>query len=730
MNNTSLGTQSIQACKQEKIAPETARPFKPMIADRFITFVNTQASLPAGHYNVQVSAERSLNSFSYTLTGVIPAQTKSPQDSETTLFTFNGEWTSTADPVHSFTLNQSGGINISLTGPEGASMQLIKGSTPISRKQTIENSAQVLMAMPLSKISSEAYTQAYYQKVDPQNTRTTLQGWLSVNDFDQNDATHVVFRDTKDLGYGRSMFVRKRSDGGIAVYVDNYIVKLDGPSPANYSVLNVHAAVEQNRKYHASTNAIEFSPIDEADPSSPKVTKFFTFAKADESGIQHRVHAADLDGRGVKPVPTTCISCHGGALLPLDSNGKFPEQSLYTTKFNLLELNSFEYSREAGFSRQDQEQAFAYLNSLIEETYQEQHGLTGIKGQWSGSFAIEVAAGHYDNSGSSGSYSGDFVPTGWQQNGQRPAGVEALYLTVVRPHCISCHSLRGTAIGESTEVEQNGQTVSFANSVNFSSYEKFVGYSDRIIDYVYKRGQMPLSLRNYEKFWANPQGIPAFLASFLPGFDVVDENNLVKQPSRPFAKISHSKSMLAPGFLIGEHSLFATSYQWSLVSAPDNAAYQLGDLTKPNLAIESATPGDYSFSLQVTNDAGENSAVTHTTITIAEDLAQPSFENEIREILGSANNGSCSECHRADGNYPGIPAYYSDSNPDAYYDVKSRLDFADPENSPLLIKPTSLQHGGGIFIDRSTLDGENKYQQLLTWILAGAPCGSDPQFCS
>ena len=244
---------------------------------------------------------------------------------------------------------------------------------------------------------------------------------------------------------------------------------------------------------------------------------------------------------------------------------------------------------------------------------------------------------------------------------------------------------------------------------------------------------MPLSLRNYEKFWADPQDKPTFLASFLPGFNVVDENNLIRQPKQPYARISFADPLVAPGFVIGEHSLFADKFQWALETAPENATYELGDLTAENLEILAATPGEYQFSLTVMGKEKEArdtaSDTTMVTISIADVAPTLSFDTDIRAILGSADNSSCSNCHNANSDYPGIPAYYADSNPTAYYDVKARIDFADPENSPLLVKPTTIQHGGGIFIDRTTLAGENRYQQLLAWILAGAPCGNDPRFC-
>ncbi|MBU2883047.1 hypothetical protein KO525_03830 [Psychrosphaera sp. B3R10] len=721
-------TVMLVACGEDAVAPETESAFPKIHANKFLKYVNTQAGLPAGEYQLKMSSNGTFNNISYQIEVVKGTVT---DDANLQPETFTGEWISGQTSTETFLLNQAIGVEITMASSAELTIGLYKNDQLMAATQTTSATEPAVISIAASNISNAAYSDAYYRAVDPDNTRTTLAGWLDANGFDQGDETYVAFRDTKDLGYGRSMFARKRADGGTAIYVDNYIVKLGGPSPANYGPLNVHAAVEQNRKYHAGTNAIEFSPIDASDPNSPMITKFFTFKPADSSGVQERLLEADLDGRGIKPVPTTCISCHGGAMLPLDKNGEFQLQSLQTAKLNLLEIDTFEYSDLTGFSQLEQSENLRTFNSIIADTFEQQKNQTGVKGHWSADFAIEIAKGRYGDDLDNGSFDTAYVPAGWQQNGSRPSGVASLYKTVIEPHCVSCHSLRGTEIGESTKVEVDGELISLANAVNFSSYEKFISMSDRIIDYVYRRGQMPMSLRNYERFWQNPQGKPTFLASFLPGFDVLDENGQVAQPQFPYAKTVAPSTLVAPGFVLGEGSIFASTYAWRLVNKADDTDIVLGDLNTPNLAILSATPGQYEFELVVTNKEGTASSPSLIEVTVvdAADATPVTFDNEIRTLMGTSDNSSCSLCHRPTGSYPNIPAYYADSNPDQYFDVRSRIDFVDPTNSPILIKPTSENHGGGVVIDRSTVEGEKQYTMLLDWILAGAPCGTDTEVC-
>lgn len=720
---------SLFSCGEDATAPsdeDAVRPDK-IHVNKFLTYLNTQASLPAGQYQLRIDSSSDLLSADYAI---------SIKTQDETL-AYNSQWSADQDEYIEVNLLSPGGILVEMNSTPGMTMALYRNGQRVSQLRGTNHNGQAELHMATSKISSESYSKAYYQAVDPNNRRDTLAGWLSENGFDNDEGTYVVFRDTKDLGYGRSMYARRRDDGGVAIYVDNYVVKLGGPSPSNYGPLNVHAAVDQNRYYHAGTNAIEFSPIDETDENSPMAAKFFTFAPADRKGKQVRLLEADLDGRGIKPVPTTCISCHGGAMLPLNAQGEIPRQALLSPKLNQLEVDTFEFSALAGFSREEQEDNLRFINQLIASTFtiqQSQNNAdedSALKGKWSADFALELANGRYGNDFSQGEYEVQFVPSGWKQNGTRPAGVETLYKTVIEPHCVSCHSLRGSEIGEQTTVAIDGELISLANAVNFSSYEKFISFSDRITDYVYRRGQMPLSLRNYEKFWRNPQGKPTLLASFLPGFDVVNEFGEIQQPQRPWAKIAAANTMTAPSVLVGQQSLFAAKYQWQLVASPADASFEIGELNQANLMVFNASEGEYEFELIVENAQGQRSEPSRIKVNFesSEVVDGLTFVDQIRTVMGARDNSSCSLCHREDSDYPNIPAYYADSNPGQYQDVLARVDFSDPLNSPILIKPTTLQHGGGVVIDRETLAGEADYQTLLRWILNGAPCGDDPHIC-
>src|SRR5262245_10388869 len=84
--------------------------------------------------------------------------------------------------------------------------------------------------------NTTAYATAYYRAIDPNNDKDTIDKWRVQNGFTgyanpaRPGTEHLaVFRDVKDLGYGRRMTARRNSDdSSIAFYVENYNVNPGG----------------------------------------------------------------------------------------------------------------------------------------------------------------------------------------------------------------------------------------------------------------------------------------------------------------------------------------------------------------------------------------------------------------------------------------------------------------------------------------------------------------------
>ncbi|MBL4880498.1 MAG: hypothetical protein JKX82_04145 [Oleispira sp.] len=631
-------------------------------------------------------------------------------------------------------------VDVKIDCPEVCQLYIIKSGylyqTAVSSTSTA-GSHEVSLNLNSKLTSSLKYAQAYYAAVDENNERTTLSAWKTKNGFDQGFDVHVIFRDTKDLGYGRDMYGRKNADGSLAIYVNNFVVKQGESNPANYGPLNLLAATDQNFDYHLGSNAIEFSLQNEADPQSDKILKFFTFAAQDSNQEQVRITSADLDGRGIKHMPSMCFSCHGGTALPISSTGEFNPLSLASAKLNQLDVNSFEFLDSGVFSQGNQEAGIKLINQWIRDSYQQLDNNDPLrKGYWSSLFAQQLANQRYgDADFMSNSYQTEQVPNGWTQNISRPEGVENLYLQVIEPHCISCHGLQGYKAGDDSIVDPvmiNGEDVILGNAINFSSYEKFISYSELIIDYVYRRGVMPLSLRNSERFWQPPYSAPALLASYLPNFDVLNELAEIQPPGLPVARIEAKRISASPLILHGGASYFSQAYQWQVISGPaEHQATISGEQVK-QAQLTSDLDGDYVIRLTVSNDKGSHS--TEQVIRLDSQnkaAAELNFISDIKPLLQSQlfNLRTCQSCHDPDVGIDGIPIHYDDTNTELYWDVRARINFSAPMDSLFLQKPTRLQHGGGVRIELDTELGLQSYSTLLSWILNGAPCGDDEVLC-
>jgi hypothetical protein len=741
---------SLSSCDKRGEIPESVFVLEEDVADSYLTYINPQQVLSSDIYQLVIlpdialesTIESTSSSAGYSAV-VIDTSTAQTEDD-----TFAGVWSATTDldrntnsaNRHNLDLTSNQNITVNVQCTDACQLYIVKSGYLYKQLESDEN-LTIQYKMTDSLINSLEYAEQYYKTVDPDNERTTLEAWKTKNGFDQGHDVHVIFRDTKDLGYGRDMYARRNDDGSLAFYVNNFVVAVGKGNPANYGPLNLLAATDQNFDYHLGSNAIEFSAIDPNNPDSEKILKFFTFSSDSDDKIQPRITSADLDGRGVKHMPSICLACHGGTLLPLNTDGSFNELSLKSAKLNPLELDSFEFMASGEFSESAQQAGIKTINQWVRDSYAE-IGLRdeSQKGFWDSQLAEDIANTRYGGENfSSTRYQAETVPVGWQQTVFRPEGVENLYLHVVEPHCIGCHSLRGYNAGDDSIVDTvtiNDQSIKLCNAINFSSYEKFISYSDLITDYVYRRGIMPLSLRNAEVFWQAPYSAPALLASFLPDFaqnvDLLNEQGEIQPPGLPIARLEIERVATLPLTLQGGGSYFAKRYQWSILSGPIGHDGELENENKKIARLTGTMEGDYKLGLTVSNSRGESS--TQMTVQVDNNYKAESdinFVDDIKPLLQNQlyNSRTCQGCHNPITGIAGIPVYYDDSNTSLYADVRARVNLKSPMDSVLLLKPTRHQHGGGIRFDLETPLGLESYNTILQWVIAGAPCGSDNLTC-
>jgi len=589
-----------------------------------------------------------------------------------------------------------------------------------------------------------AYADAYYRAIDtdPANPKDTLEKWKTANGFGSGTGTEhlVVFRDTKDLGYGRRMIGRMNADGSVAFFVENYSVQPNGSGDYS-STLNVEAAIRREKQWHVGTNAIEWSTspcvagVDPADCSSTvKFAKFYNFSSADGT----RQLSVNLDGKGMKAMPGPCITCHGGRGDPLTpdegspAKPRFPlvENSLSRkrgdTQARLQGLNvgSFGFSTQTGFTRVNQEDKLRDFNQWVLCTYPLAGAPSGAEdtcrvsagpNEWQGTAGQMIKSWY--GVGMTGTFQDNYLPTGWSGN-------PSLYTDVVAPFCRTCHMLRGTAN---------------QSDIDFTTLAKFQGYADRIKAHVFDRGTMPLALIVYDDFWRSsaPDKLATFLDPFLPvGGKATSSNGRALKPGRPVADPGPNRMVRSATIatLSAENSLFATAYQWS-----SNAV----TIVNPNSMIATfpdSPAGSYTVTLTVSNGTATDSK--DVVITADNNFPDPTtlkfahVKNVLQNVVHKAS-AKCTDCHVTPTVTPTPPIFYNgfdrdgiggstaNTTDDDWFlkELKGRVNLTEIEASPLLRKPSGNHHSGNDPLDLATTAGLRNYSIFYNWILAGMPGG-------
>lgn len=706
--------------------------------DSFLKYINPQDSLPAGQYKVVAATSTAGVSGSFTL---------NVTGDDGVVRTYAGNWSgsggqdplSTANPAYTITLKRAGGLTIELHSSVDAYVYLLDRTDRVVAEDNDSGSGtDARIELAKSKIDTSAYAQAYYAAIDPNNERDTFSKWRSANGFDTDpNVVHVVFRDTKDLGYGRDMYVRHGQNGCAYFYVRNYVVNVIPGLP--YNTLNLIAAVEKDKQHHFGTNAIEFSDRDNnCDGSEPLFAKFYTFTSAaGNGGTEQRLLTTDLDGRGKKAMPGTCVVCHGGTTRPLLPDGSFPSGALpgaSTGEYDLrrgdthaklqpLEVDTFEYSDVSGDTRADQEARLKQINEIVYDTYPSFVPTSPTTGEWTGINIREVMDGWYGGDikdPANTTFDPSYVPPAWQYDptdNLPPPGSDELFVKVIKPYCLTCHSKRGSDLGINT----GG---SLTQDIDFSSYDKFISYAAQIEDYVYDRGVMPLSLVNYQAFWNSDA--PDILASFLPGFSHANADGSIDPPGKPVSRPGLSYTTTSPVQLNGSASLFASTYSWSVVNAPAGSRYSIDKPDDVAPVLTADMNGSYDVQLIVGNGIEQSQPQT-ITLTIDSSMtpapADLTFDTDIQPFMALI---CATGCHQSavdnpsttavEAGVPGVPLYYDapSNGLSIYQNVRQRINFKNPADSLLLLKPTGNHHYGA-----SPLTGSD-YDKFVNWIMHGA----------
>ena len=583
--------------------------------------------------------------------------------------------------------------------------------------------------------NTPAYAEAYYAAIDPNNTKDTLAKWKAANGFDTTTGTQVtaVFGDSRDLGFGRRLTARQNADGTLAFLVENYLIKTG--AAYGFSPINLEAAIVRDPNALVYVAGIEFSP---GPAGGASFAKFFNF------NVGLRENMVDIDGRGDKAMPGPCIVCHGGradALTPPDASGN-PHFNLLLnavsgTRGDVLgqlppfEVSSFQFSTTPGYTRAEQEPLLKTTNRMVLCSYplpapstfpEDACRRAASSGEWQGTAAALIKASYGGDGLPNPTYVDAYAPASWAAAGQTP-----LYGTVLAPACRVCHQMRGT--GRQSDID-------------FTTFENFQSYADRIFATVVNRGDMPLAKLVYDTFHASSG--EAALADFLvgQGQPARDASGNVLRPGRPIADPGPDRVVRQGATrLSASGSLYADAYAWSIVSGPNGAVPPSGALlTDANTAqptFNAATDGTYVLSLVVSN-ASAQSAPKSLSLVVQNTLSPAPGAIRFSDIKAALQDGNeCQGCHSPGSPlHPPIAFTNYDRNGDGavtptddawfYAEVRSRINFEEIVASALLQKPSGHHHFGGLGpgFDTSLAPGQPgraKYDLFLNWALNGAP---------
>lgn len=533
-----------------------------------------------------------------------------------------------------------------------------------------------------SSFESEETASVYYSTIDPSDTRETLDDFIELNRFDVGADAKAIYINNNDLGLTRRMFIKAdNQDGTVASYIENYENIEDA----------LRAEEDNDRRGLIVTLGMEYNVVPGANVNDPDAERVVTFYAWDDDG--DRILEVDLDGRGDKFIPGACLTCHGGETKSLLGGG-YRDGGDTGAGFIPWDIDNFLFEDDTG-SVPLEEEEFKIANETVLATNP-------------GAFVIETIQGWYGGETlSSDTFFGGSVPDGWQPPAA-PISAVRVYSQVVRPFCRTCHSQQGDE---------------FQSDLDFSTYDKFMSYKDRIEATVFDEGTMPLSRQTSDLFFENDLSaeiLAEAIASnrLLEPDDQADTDVVV--PGRPIANPGPSRTAaLGRVELNGAASLFVekdnngntrdSAYRWSL-SVPANSEAELEDENGAQTSFIADEPGEYRVTLVVNSGGADRleSPPGEVVIVALEDLIFTSFSGDIVPVFAV-----CAGCHKGFDN----PRF--DTQSILFDNAIEYINLDDVVNSKILTKPLGLHHDGGVVKGFENTSSEG-YQKLLRWITEGA----------
>lgn len=538
---------------------------------------------------------------------------------------------------------------------------------------TVEFSVESLAATG-GRRDDRTTAQAYYDTIDPATgalKKDTMRKWLLANGFNPDvegwsaDA-HAVYVNNFDLGFGRDMYMKQGAcDANTASLPSS---QRAGHCDMAFIVVN-YASLENAARRISPILAVamEYSATS---PGGERFTKFYTFAPDRRDGEFKRVLSANLDGRGEKYMPQTCVTCHGGVPGQVDGNGAYTNGGNVHAGFLLWDMDALLFSdtdpsftrksRHAAlrnsYTRASQEAPVKALNAGAYVTLKDPQALPGRF-----ALARELVEGWYGGTDlPSSSFNSSYTPAGWQAAGldgiagtgdDNPSTAPALYREVFGPHCRACHIFhvpnatapnaqfgsgdpRVAALCNNDTADDAGVSVSSVDQLPIACYRQLV--NTPLLAEVLNDGRMPLARLTLDRLWTSPANgasVGQRLATHLAdiGINVAAPGSQAPCIDAVGTEVQENgvtKYRVARGEVIRpttECSHLLTGPQWSLQAPASSGAVLVGGSTS-SPAFTADRQGDYVVTLR---DASGRTATLTASIASEGPMAGSGSSNVV-----------------------------------------------------------------------------------------------------
>lgn len=330
--------------------------------------------------------------------------------------------------------------------------------------------------------------------------------WKRMRKLAPYDGTSPELRATYvnrvDLNLVRDMHAVKNNSRDFAFYVCNY------PKPRSTSENDVLAAIAGARagKNLVACVAMDYS-VTEGTNFDPTIGSYRSFTKFYVFGPGgNLITSVNLDGRGEKYVPGSCVVCHGGSgytgkfprtTFPITADSNGPSASI-EARFLPFDLGNYNFSPTAGLRKADQQLALKQMNYLVRDIEADFSG-----SNVAGTAIMSLIDGWYADSPNrfvNSNLDESYIPSGWRPTGALAAAsadsatAPNFYRQVIARSCRTCHVALPNRDWDTTRPPVGGAHV--------------CGGTEELS----LNAKMANSKVTFDQFWLTAQQVPSFRA--------------------------------------------------------------------------------------------------------------------------------------------------------------------------------------------------------------------------